>query len=344
MELTANVIHGEGRDRILLLAHGFGADEQDLGGVMPYLDPDGELLTVLPRGPLSAPPGYSWYEIGGDPRTMTEGFLAAVEALDALLDQTAAEHSLSREEAVVGGFSQGAGLALALAMRGDRPHPRAVLVMSGLVPGGIEQTFDWAGAADMPVLVQHGSRDPMIPVEASRQLATMLAEHGVPVVYRDYPMEHQISPESISDARSWLAQVVAGETPSEPVGAAAPAAEPAGPVPDLDENELVPSVTTAGFAIHVLQSELPVIVDFWAPWCQPCRQVSPIVEQIAAMRKGSYRVVKVNIDEEPALAQQFEVQSIPMIGLFRNGALEGQVQGAKPRPQIEAELGMLVIP
>ena len=67
-------------------------------------------------------------------------------------------------------------------------------------------------------------------------------------------------------------------------------------------------------------------------------------EQIAAMRKGSYKVVKVNIDAEPQIAQQYDVQSIPMIGLFRNGRLERAALGAKPRQQIEAELGMLVIP
>ncbi len=119
---------------------------------------------------------------------------------------------------------------------------------------------------------------------------------------------------------------------------------PRAALPEPPPEGPVKAVTTATFDTEVLGSELPVIVDFWAPWCGPCRQVSPIVEQIATMREGSYKVVKVNIDEEPVLAERYEVQSIPLIGLFRNGRLERAALGAKPRPQLEAELGMLVIP
>jgi thioredoxin 1 len=162
-------------------------------------------------------------------------------------------------------------------------------------------------------------------------LATALAEHGVPLVYSEYPMEHQVAMESVQQAHEWLLAVSSGERPSEAL-------------PEPPPEPLVRPVTTAQWDAEVLRSELPVIVDFWAPWCQPCRQVSPIVEQIAAMREGNYKVVKVNIDEEPALAQQYEVQSIPMIALFRDGRLERSALGAKPRPQLEAELGMLVIP
>ncbi|MGH9027144.1 MAG: thioredoxin [Acidimicrobiia bacterium] len=333
MSLVTNVIQGSNAGRLMLLVHGFGADERDLGGLLPYLDPDGNFATVLPRGPIAAPPGFAWYDIAGitgDAAAATTGFADSLQELDDLLDEQCAGLGFAREQAVVAGFSQGSALALAIGLRrSDRPHPAAVLALSSYLPDDVD--YDWEAAASIPVLVQHGSHDPLIPVERGRELARSLEAHGVPVVYGEYPMEHQVALESMQDAQAWLDRVRAGERPSEPV----PDDPPEGPVK---------AVTTASFDQEVLRADVPVIVDFWAPWCQPCRQVSPIVEQIALMRDGSYKVVKVNIDEEPALAQQFEVQSIPMIGLFRNGRLERSSLGLKPRPQLEAELGMLVIP
>jgi thioredoxin 1 len=316
----------------MLMLHGYGADERDLGGLLPYLDPDGVFATVMPRAPLAAPgtPGFAWYEFAGPGvgADVAAGYRDALAQVDAFVDEQAAELGFGRADAVFAGFSQGAGLALGLALLpGPQVRPAAVLAMSPAFPIALE--ID-AAAKDVPVLVQHGTNDPLIPVQRSRDLARGLRAAGVPTVYREYPMEHQVAIESLRDARDWLTRVLAGERPDEPV--------PEDPV------ELVPAVTTARFEEEVLRSELPVIIDFWAPWCGPCRQVSPVVETIAMMRKGSYKVMKVNIDEEPAIAQQYGVQSIPMIGLFRNGRMERAVVGAKPRQQIEAELGMLVIP
>src|SRR5262249_5335500 len=229
---------------------------------------------------------------------------------------------------------QGAGLTLALALRtSHRPHPLGALALSPALPEAFldELHPDWDAGAKIPVLLQHGTNDPLVPVARSRDLARELEEHGVPLVYTESRMEHRAAVGGGRGAQGWLDAVAAGERPSEPI----PERPPEGPVK---------AVTTADFEQEVLRSELPVIVDFWAPWCGPCRQVSPIVEQIAVMREGAYKVVKINIDDEPAIAQQFQIQSIPLIGLFRNGRLERQSLGAKPRPQIEAELGMLVIP
>jgi thioredoxin 1 len=332
MALVTNVIKGSGAERLLLLVHGYGADEVDLGGLLPYLDPEGAFAAVMPRAPLVAPgtPGYMWYDLmGEDPEAAEKQFDAALGELDDLVNDQCEQLGLDRSTAVFGGFSQGGGLALALGLFSSEPprtRPAAVLALSPVsTTGPIDD-----GARSVPVMVQHGSDDPLIPVQRSRTLARDLREFGIPTVYREYPIGHQVALESLREARSWLERVVAGEQPDEPV-------------PD-DPIELVPSVTTAQFDAEVLQSDLPVIVDFWAPWCQPCRQVSPVVEAMASMRKGSYKFKKVNIDDEPQLAQQYDVQSIPMIGLFRNGRLERAALGAKPRQQLEAELGMLVIP
>jgi len=325
--------------RALLLVHGFGANEQDLGQLLLYLDPEGRFLAILPRGPISVPgtPGFAWFELGAlasDSTLVPEGYIEALDALDDLLDEVCRERGFQRSEAVVGGFSQGAAAAVGLAYRASaRDTVAGCLALSGFFVDGEGLTYDWERARAIPAMVQHGTLDPVVPVERGRALAETLQSHGTPTVYAEFPMQHQIALESLQKGHEWLLALQAGEQPNEPIG---PFEEPVVP--------LVREITTAQWGSEVMQSPLPVIVDFWAPWCGPCRQVSPIVEQIAAMREGAYTVVKVNIDEEPAIAQQYDVQSIPMIAMFRDGRLVAKSLGAKPRQQIEAELGMLVIP
>jgi thioredoxin 1 len=100
----------------------------------------------------------------------------------------------------------------------------------------------------------------------------------------------------------------------------------------------VAEVTDNNFQSEVIEAEVPVLVDFWAPWCGPCRRVSPIVEEIAAERGEDLKVVKLNIDENQETAIKFNVMSIPTLILFRHGEVKKTVIGAYPKRKLEQEL------
>ncbi len=101
------------------------------------------------------------------------------------------------------------------------------------------------------------------------------------------------------------------------------------------------AVTEQNFEQEVLQSDKPVLVDFWAEWCGPCHAVSPILDKIAEERANELKVVKVNIDEEQALAQRYGIMAIPTMILFKDGAPAALAQGAKPKGALERDLGLV---
>jgi thioredoxin 1 len=95
-------------------------------------------------------------------------------------------------------------------------------------------------------------------------------------------------------------------------------------------------VTTSTFEEEVLGSEVPVLVDFWASWCAPCRRVAPIMDQIAAEYEGSLKVAKIDVDAESELADNFGISSIPTIALFEPGEQPKAVVGALPKEMLES--------
>ncbi|MCD6727919.1 MAG: thioredoxin [Solirubrobacteraceae bacterium] len=104
----------------------------------------------------------------------------------------------------------------------------------------------------------------------------------------------------------------------------------------------LPEITDASFQAEVVESTTPTLVDFWAPWCGPCRMVGPVLEQIDAERED-LRVVKLNVDENQQTAAKFGVMSIPTMILFKDGQAVHQIVGAAPKPRIEQQLDAALV-
>ena len=100
------------------------------------------------------------------------------------------------------------------------------------------------------------------------------------------------------------------------------------------------AVKEATFTQEVLESDTPVIVDFWAEWCGPCHAVAPVLDKIVEERAGAVKLVKVNIDEERELAERYGIASIPTMILFRDGEPAAAAMGAQPKGSLERQLGL----
>ncbi len=105
-------------------------------------------------------------------------------------------------------------------------------------------------------------------------------------------------------------------------------------------SEHVTTLTDATFDEVVNASAEPVVVDFWAEWCGPCKMIAPVLDEIASEQVGSLKVTKLNVDENPSIAQRFGVMSIPTLLVFRNGEVDRRIVGAKGKMQLLEEMGL----
>lgn len=184
----------------LVLLHGRGADEHDLHPLLDALDPERRLHGVTPRGPLALPPGGAhWYRLGGIPTPDPETFWPSFEALADLLDGLP-------QPLVLGGFSQGTAMTWALGLgRGPAKRPRALLALSGFMPRVEGLELDLSGLGGFPVALAHGSLDPIIPVDWSREARSAMDAAGANVLYREAPLPHTIDPQIIPALRDFVA-------------------------------------------------------------------------------------------------------------------------------------------
>lgn len=188
----------------LVLFHGRGADELDLLPLLDAIDPDCRLVGLTPRGPLSLPPGGAhWYRverIGYPHRATFDASLARAAAwLDALPEGT----GVPIERTVIGGFSQGAVMSLALGLGAGRPRPAGIVALSGFIPTveGFELELD--SRVGLPVAIGHGSADPVIDVRFGQGARERLEAAGLAVTYRESPMAHSIDPAFIQELQTW---------------------------------------------------------------------------------------------------------------------------------------------
>jgi thioredoxin 1 len=107
-------------------------------------------------------------------------------------------------------------------------------------------------------------------------------------------------------------------------------------IPEFEMSEHISPVTDSSFDQDVLKSNVPVLVDFWAEWCGPCRMIAPVLEQIAAESAGKLKVVKLNVDENPQTPPKFSIRGIPTLILFKNGQVAATQVGAVHKAQLAA--------
>lgn len=191
---------------MLVLAHGYGSNEQDLFGLAQYLDDRFLIVSVRAPQPIG-PSAYGWYPLAFTPSGITHLPAEArdgTEALSRAIDELVTAYASDPRRVYLAGFSQGGIISLAVTLM-QPTKVAGVVVMSGmLLPEARQNAAPADSLKGLPIFVAHGKWDDVIPVEKGREIQQELADLPVDIVYREYPMGHQISAESLADITEWL--------------------------------------------------------------------------------------------------------------------------------------------
>jgi len=205
-----------GKPPLLVLLHGVGSNEDDLIGLAPYVD--GRFLIVSLRAPLTLGPGsFGWFAIE---RTATG---ISYDEADAARGQAAAERAIEElvtvydadpERVYLMGFSQGAIMSLGIGTSHPEKIAGAVIMSGRLLPNAAAKAAEPDRLAGLPIIVVHGTYDTVLPIESGRQINAYLKSTPVDLTYREYPMSHTVSQESLDDIAKWLTEHLDGRVRS----------------------------------------------------------------------------------------------------------------------------------
>jgi phospholipase/carboxylesterase len=198
----------DGQPPLLILLHGYGSNERDLIGLAPYLDPRFQIVSA--RAPyMLMPDGYAWFELGWTATDITINFQQAEQSRALLIGfraEVLAAYGGDPARVYLLGFSQGAIMSASVTLT-DPELIAGTVLMSGRVPAEIRpQIASPERLAGKPFLVVHGAADTVLPIQNGRASRAILAELPVELTYREYPMAHEISAQSLADVTAWLTE------------------------------------------------------------------------------------------------------------------------------------------
>jgi phospholipase/carboxylesterase len=212
---TAYIPEGDGPFPTILALHGFGANANDLLGLAPFLQ-GGQAQMICPQGPIGVGMpdrpgvsiGFAWCPIGPDQPGTAADVGRASEQLGAFVDDALAHYPVDRRKNELLGFSQGGVMAYDLFLRQPSRFAGLAAISSWLPPELTDAVPPSDEHKNLPVLVLHGTEDPMIPVERARESRDALIRYGVSVSHREFEMGHEISPEALRALVEWMEQKV----------------------------------------------------------------------------------------------------------------------------------------
>ncbi len=195
---------------LLILLHGRGADELDLLGLSDYLDD--RLLIVSAQAPFAfGNGGYTWYEMDDKGTPEVSMFTRSYEALSVFVDDVVHGYPVQTTNVFLLGFSMGTVMSFALALA-QPARIRAVIANSGYVPEGTHLRFRWSELRHQHYFIAHGVQDPVIPIGFARRAHELFQKSNATVLYKEYPMMHQIGEDQLNDLSSWLTALLDAPT------------------------------------------------------------------------------------------------------------------------------------